>query len=33
MPARSPHRVAVLALADVLPMEVGIPFQVLQRRT
>jgi len=28
----SSHRVAVLALADALPMEVGIPFQVLQRR-
>ncbi|GAA4853148.1 helix-turn-helix domain-containing protein [Luteimicrobium xylanilyticum] len=27
------HRVAVLALADALPMEVGIPFQVLQRRS
>jgi len=35
MPAPIPlgaHRVAVLALADVLPMEVGMPFQVLQRR-
>src|SRR4051812_42953132 len=27
------HRVAVLALETVLPMEVGIPFQVLGART
>jgi hypothetical protein len=27
------HHVAVLALETVLPMEVGIPFQVLGART